>query len=379
MKNFRKYILTAVFFTTTLSVFCTPILTSGQKQKIADGLNDFANEIKVAAPEAATQMNVWSEAHIGNLFPTIHPHLGGGFSIGGTAINMAGFKAAAKELSDDYNTLATGGGIYPGKSLNPAEFEKIPDKFVFPSASLELRFGGFVLPFDFGIFAMMTNPNIFAVHLDDPNTIYDMSQAIKFGFMGFDGSFDYFSIGGDFRIRLLEEDGAIPMISVGAGYAYTKGVVKVHTDAPPTEVLGTTQNTAIDMALGFQTQVIFIQGQISKDLAIVTLFAGTRGTLSNTSCDWSWAIDSENSSGLPALHFTDGDSGSVTATGLADTHKDGKWDFSGIQPQVYGGCSVNLPKTQLTLSLCADIRSLFDKGNYTDFIWSGALGVHFKI
>ena len=60
-------------------------------------------------------------------------------------------------------------------------------------------------------------------------------------------------------------------------------------------------------------------------------------------------------------------------------HKNGKWDFSGIQPQVFAGLGFNLPKTQLTFSVCADVRSFFDKGNYTDFIWSGAFGLHFKL
>ncbi|MBP5442013.1 MAG: hypothetical protein J6Y60_02120 [Treponema sp.] len=379
MKNIRKYILTAVLFTATLSVFCTPMnvffIDPSAEQTVIDGLNDFAKEIMVAAPEAATQMNVWADAHIGNLFPSIHPHFGGGLSLGGTAINMSGFKTAAYEVANAFNGISS--DLFGGQPIDPVMFEKIPEKFILPSASLDLRFGGFVLPFDFGIFVIMTNPNIFAVHLDDPSSIYDMSQAINFSLLGFDGSIDYFSIGGDFRIRLLEENGAVPAVSIGAGYAYTKGNVKAHAE-DESAIASTTQTTTIDMGMGYQTQVIFIQAQVSKDLAIVSLFAGARGLLSNTTCDWSWAVQTKNSTGL--YEFADDDnSGSVTATGLSDTHKDGKWDFSGIQPQVYAGCGLNLWKMQLTMSLCADIRSLFDKGNYTDFIWSGALGIHFKI
>lgn len=376
MKNIRKYILTAVLFTATLSVFAQ-MLTSDQKETISNGLNDFAKEIMVAAPEAATQMNVWADAHIGNLFPSIHPHLGGGLSLGGTAINMTGFKAAANEIADDFNNVTSLWAFFGEDHLDDVDFGDIPDKFVFPSVSLDFRLGGFGIPFDIGIFAIMTNPNIFAVKLDDPSTILNMSQAITFDLLGFDGSIDYFSIGGDFRIRLLEENGAIPAVSIGAGYAYTKGLVKVHTDQKQ-DIYGTQQTTSIDLGFGFQTQVLYLQAQVSKDLAIATLFAGTRGILSNTACDWNWNIDTKNSS-YPSATVSDSDSGSVTATGLSDTHKDGKWDFSGIQPQVYAGCGLNLWKMQLTMSLCADIRSLFDKGNYTDFIWSGALGIHFKI
>ena len=375
MRNFKKWIFAAVLFASTACAFSLS-LTESQKTNISNGLNDFAKQIMVAAPEAATQMNVWQEAHIGNLFPSIHPHLGGGFTLGGTAIDMSGFKAAADELIEDFNGMNSLWSLIGGGEHTDIELD-IPDKFVLPSASLDLRFGGFVLPFDFGIFVIMTNPDIFALHLDEPSSIYNMSQAINFNLLGFDGSIDYFSIGGDFRIRLLEEDGLIPMVSVGAGYAYTKGIVKVHK-FDESAIGATTQTTTIDMGLGYQTQVIFIQGQVSKDLSILHLFAGIRGIISNTTSDWNWSIESSNSS-VPSAIISDGDSGSVTATGLHDLHQDGKWDFSGIQPQIYTGCGFNLWKMQITASLCADVRSLFDKGNYTDFIWSGALGIHFKI
>ncbi|MBR7079104.1 MAG: hypothetical protein IKI40_01115, partial [Treponema sp.] len=75
MKNFRKYIFAAILFASTACAF-SQILTPAQKEKVSEGLTDFANEIMVAAPEAATQMNVWQEAHIGNLYPSIHPHFG---------------------------------------------------------------------------------------------------------------------------------------------------------------------------------------------------------------------------------------------------------------------------------------------------------------
>ncbi|MBP5358254.1 MAG: hypothetical protein J6Y69_03610 [Treponema sp.] len=380
MKSFRKYISAAILFASASFAFSATevnifALNPEAEETVTNGLNDFAKEIMVAAPEAATQMNVWQEAHIGNLFPSIHPHFGGGLSIGGTAINMTGFKTAAVEVANQFNTISA---AMLGDTIDPVIFEKIPEKFVLPSASLDLRLGGFVMPFDIGIFVIMTNPNIFAVHLNDPSSIYNMSQAINFKFLGFDGSIDYFSIGGDFRIRLLEEDGAVPAVSVGAGYAYTKGNIKAHAQNE-SEILSTTQTTTIDMGMGYQTQVIFIQGQVSKDLSIVSLFAGARGILSNTTCDWSWAFQTDNDT-VDALDFYDNDNnGSVTATGLSDTHKNGKWDFSGIQPQVFAGLGFNLPKTQLTFSVCADVRSFFDKGNYTDFIWSGAFGLHFKI
>ncbi|MBO7638797.1 MAG: hypothetical protein J6S91_07455, partial [Treponema sp.] len=303
MKIFRRLFLSALLLASATFAFSAAsvniFLTNPEAEEaVTNGLNDFAKEIMVAAPEAATQMNVWQDAHIGNLFPSIHPHFGGGLSLGGTAINMTGFKTAAVEVANQFNSMSTG---MLGGEIDPVIFEKIPEKFILPSASLDLRLGGFVLPFDFGIFVIMTNPNIFAVHLDDPSSIYNMSQAINFKFLGFDGSIDYFSIGGDFRIRLLEEDGAVPAVSVGAGYAYTKGNVKAHAENQ-SDIASTTQTTTIDMGMGYQTQVIFIQGQVSKDLSIISLFAGARGILSNTTCDWSWAFQTDNDT-LDLLDF----------------------------------------------------------------------------
>lgn len=58
-----------------------------QKNAIADGLNAFAENILVAAPQAATQQNVWADAYIGKLFPSLPPHFGVGISLGGTKMD----------------------------------------------------------------------------------------------------------------------------------------------------------------------------------------------------------------------------------------------------------------------------------------------------
>ena len=157
MKNFRKYIFAAILFASTACAFSQVLnLNEEQKEKISEGLTDFANEVMVAAPEAATQMNVWQEAHIGNLYPSIHPHFGGGLSLGGTAINMKGFKAAAEEIGQDFNSFNSFWNYFGGENHEDVSFGSIPDKFFLPTASLDLRIGGFVLPFDFGIFVILT-------------------------------------------------------------------------------------------------------------------------------------------------------------------------------------------------------------------------------
>ncbi|MEE3314354.1 MAG: hypothetical protein VZR56_09370, partial [Treponema sp.] len=295
-------------------------------------------------------------------------------------IDMSGFKKAADSLIGDYNAVADALSSTPGFNIPDLEFGKIPEKFILPTASLDVRIGGFVLPFDFGLSAMMTNPAIFKVKLDDPSSIYDMSQAINFNFLGFDGSMDYLTIGADFRYRFYEGSLVMPVISVGVGYTYTKGNFKVGTSSDA-EISGYgTQTTSVDMGMGFQTQVFYLQAQVSKNFGIVTPFIGGRALLSNTKTSYAWNYETKNDS-YPALSKSDHDEGYVIADKASESYdeiKNGYWNLKGIEPQLYLGLSFNAGIFQFTLSGCADLRSFFDKVNYDEFIYSGALSTHIK-
>ena len=354
------------------------------KEEVSSGLKEFAETLLFTVPEAATQQNVWSDAYIGNIYPNINKHFGFGLSLGGTSIDMSGFKKAADSMIGDYNATANLLSSLPGLDMPELDFGKIPEKFIIPTASLDVRIGGFVLPFDFGLCAMMTNPSIFKVKLDDPESIYDMSQAINFNLLGFNGSIDYLTIGGDIRYRFYEGSLVMPMISVGVGYTFTKGNFKVGTSSEEKVKVGDTdygvQTTSANMAMGFQTQVFYLQAQVSKNFGIVTPFIGGRALLSNTKTTYAWNYKTENNE-HPEITSEDGDSGYVTADKATESYdeiKNGIWNLKGIQPQVYLGLSFNAGIFQFTLSGCADLRSLFDKYNYDEFIYSGALSTHIK-
>ncbi len=363
-------------------------IPAATKDTVSNGLKDFANVLLFAVPEAATQQNVWADAYIGNLYPSIFPHFGVGASIGGTYIDTTGLKSAVEALTGEQNLLKGVLGTTNPKIAEIADKLKIgqmPDKFVLPTATVDVRLGGLFLPFDIGICAMMTNPSLFDVNFNDPSSISNMSQALNFkNLAGFDGFIDYLTIGADLRYRFFEGSTFIPVISLGGGYYFTKGNFKIGSSvSEKVDISGKTgtQKTDVDMGIGFQTQVIYAQLQISKEFKIATLFLGGRGVLSNTTTTWAWNYKTTNDNSEIAAQATESDSanGTWTAENASDSYKDGIWDMTKIQPQVYAGASLNLWKLGLTFGACADMRSFFDKVNYSDIIWSGFFSAHVKI
>ena len=134
------------------------------------------------------------------------------------------------------------------------------------------------------------------------------------------------------------------------------------------------------MAVGFQTHVAFAQVQVSKEIGFATLFLGGRGILSNTTTTWAWSYKTSNDNATinELANSEDGDNGTVTADKKDESYSDGIWDLTKIQPQIYAGVGFNVWKIQFTLGACADLRSFFDKVNYSDYIWSGYFSTHFK-
>jgi len=330
-------------------------------QKISDGMNSFASTLLVVVPQVMTQQNVWADAYIGKLFPALPPHFGGGLSIAGTQLDMSGFKAAATALSEGYNSAAS----FMGTSSLP-DFT-IPDTFFLPTASLDIRLGGFFLPFDIGICAMMTNPSLFSVNVKDPDSILTMSAPLDFSFLGFDGSADYLMIGADVRYAVFEGNLVLPAVSVGIGYYFTKGAFSVNSN---------NDSASANMNIAFKTQVISLQAEVSKSFAIVTVYGGLRGILSDSTNNWAWdcTISGNKKSG----------EGTVTADGATTTYQDGKWDFSSIQPQIFAGVGFNFLTFQTTLGASYDLTWLYKKYLTDETVvpknlWSGSFSFHVKL
>lgn len=346
-------------------------ISEDKKTEIANGLNAFAGNILVAAPQAATQQNVWADAYIGKLFPSLPPHFGVGISLGGTKMDMTGLKDAATAFEGMINDFVpdSGDSSITDQLKGTVDFGSIPDIFVMPTVSIDARIGGIFLPFDIGISAMMTNPSLFSVDLSDPNSLTSMSAPMNFNAFGFNGSADYLTLGIDIRYCVLDGGVILPKVSVGAGYNITKGSFGISSDKSGVDA---------NMNLSFNTQVIYVQAEVSKSIMIATVFGGARALVSNTSTSWAWNINGTKSLGGNNLIISGEDSGSCNADTTSSTYQDGKWDFSGVQPQFYAGVGFNFLVFQTSLSVCADIRSFMDRTNYEDALWSGAFSFHVK-
>ena len=335
--------------------------TDFSTEGINNGMDEFGKSLLVAAPQSSVQQNVWADAYIGKFFPSRPPHFGVGFSLGGTKLDMSGLKNAASAMEKTVASVVGSSNV---------DFGKIPSSFFLPSLSIDARIGGIILPFDVGFSFMMTNPSLTGVNFSDPDSIKDASQAMKFNWMGFDGSLDYITLGLDVRYPIWEGNLVLPKISVGAGYVYTRGQVGVKSSEGSTKA---------NLDLSYSTHVIFAEAQISKSFLLATVFAGGRALLSNTTTSWAWDVSTTcNYLGTDYTVYEEG-SGSRTAKGKSASYEHGKFDFSGIQPQLYAGVGLNFLVFQATANICADIRSFMDSDNYDGALWSGALSFHVKL
>lgn len=361
-------------FNKTVCALCaSALLLSGSafaldSTKISDGLNDFAKQLLVVVPESSTQQNVWADAYIGKVFPSFPPHFGGGITIGVTQLDMTGFKNAADGLISNYNSVTQSLSSLTsiaGITTNKLNFGTIPDTFFMPTASVDVRIGGIVLPFDIGLCAMMTNPSLFSVDLSNPDSITDMSSPLTFSAFGYDGTFDYLTIGADIRYAVFEGNLVLPTISVGGGYYFTKGEFGASTSSETTIQDASVQTTTANIDMSFKTQVCFLQVQASKSFAIVTVYGGLRGILSNSTDSWAWSYATKNNT-LAALSASEKDSGTVASgSEPSSVYQDGKWDFSAIQPQLYGGVGFNFLVFQTALGACWDMRNMLWSGSFT--------------
>lgn len=393
--NYKKILLSlsALVFAGGIC-FADITFSQTDKDKISKGLNDFATELMYVIPETSTQQNVWADAFIGKVFPAFPPHLGGGITIGGTLLNAQGVKDSADAILEKVNGIV---GDFKsnaeGQSLNMSglrfedmfDFGKLPAKIFLPTATVDLRVGGIFLPFDIGICAMMTNPNLTKIDLSNPTSVLNANGNLKFGGKKYNGTIDYLTLGGDLRFALLEGDLILPKISLGAGYYYTSGSIGFNAQTKCRTDFGaqggySNQITTADINLAYNTQTAFIQLEVSKKIAIVTVFGGARGIVSSSTNSWSWSFKTENDNDSDAFRDLNlgsyfkceaEDSGTVSSgNDITAEFKKGKWDFKSIQPQVYAGCGFNFLVLQTTLGVCADISSLY-RANKTDFIWSG--------
>jgi len=221
-------------------------LTFPQLQTAAQ---DFATGVASALPlEASVGLN-WSDAWIGQLIDA-PPHFGVGVTVGAAAMPYSAIEGALSAMSVALPSAAsfmTGIGV------------------PLPAYTVDVRIGGFILPFDIGLKFGYLPPGALS----------------SLGVSGFTA--DYLNVGGDIRIGIIQDRGVMPGLSVGVGYTYMRGNIGIPgmlggpINFASVSYGGTTHSLDFsDPAVNFlwNASVIDLKVQLSKTLLFITPFVG---------------------------------------------------------------------------------------------------------
>ena len=149
----------------------------------------FASGAASALPlETSVGLN-WADSYIGQF-----PHFGIGLTVGAATLPYSAISSAITNFAP--------GGTLPS-NLSFLQTLGVP----VPAYTVDLRIGGFVLPFDIGLRFGYIPPKALSA----------------FG----STSIDYLLVGGDVRYALVKDHGFVPGISVGLGYTYMRGDVYI--------------------------------------------------------------------------------------------------------------------------------------------------------
>lgn len=280
--------------------------------KAFESLNGTLTEV---VPETTIQLGVWSDAYIGKLFPSFPPHFGAGVSAGGTFIET-------KALSNAIGTIITEINSHAAGATTDFNFT-VPDQIPLPSASVHVRIGGFILPFDIGVYGAYF----------DLNTLK---------FEDFTGTVNYYTIGADIRYAVMKGSTTLPKLSVGAGYIRTHLALSMTGASTYSGTVGSTPASVTanaDTNTSFDLNTIFVQAQISKKFLILTPYAGVRAyvTSSKSHYDYSYSSTYEIG-GVPQGNVPGGNGSSSRDYGTGDFN----FDWNNIRPQLYAGLGLNL-------------------------------------
>ena len=280
---------------------------------------DFANGAASALPlDSSVGLN-WSDAYIGQLLDA-PPHFGIGVTVGAATIPYSA-------VSNAMNAF----GVSLPSNLNFLSSIGLP----LPAYTVDVRIGGFILPFDIGLKFGYLPQNGLA----------------SFGISSF--KMDYLIVGGDIRYALMKDSGFSPGLSVGIGYTYMRG------EASLPNVFGggvTVSNVTFPdnsvHSLGFSnpnldflwnTSVIDLKVQLSKNLFIITPYIGLGasygisnaggGMSANMTVDGSPATQSQ----IDQINQATGSNYTLQNPGFAV-----KASANGFSTRVFGGLSFNI-------------------------------------
>lgn len=270
---------------------------------VTEGLNDFCGILADVIPNTQTMQNVYPMAWIGNLSKGLH--CGGGLNLGVSGMDIKPIKNVMETFDIDV----------PGS---------IPDMLAFPTATVDIRIGGIILPFDVG----------FAVSWFDVSRFSSLEKDLD------PVKFDYLSIGGNIRYAIYRGNGLIKRWSVGGGYYFTKGGVEISDDKA-------------EASLDFKSQTIMLETQVSGSILIFQPYLGMRALFTKTNVDWKAKANWTDILDDPALV-------DVMSWGVLPTEFDGGSDtdfFDKVHPQIFCGIGAKVWAFTSSLNLAYDFVS----------------------
>jgi hypothetical protein len=208
--------------------------TTDELQALQDNIKNFSQKLASSlALNSGLGLN-WSDAYIGQVFPSMPPHFGVGVSGGFTTINLD----SVERLLGSFQ-LDVPADLRLGQMINPGY-------------TVEGRVGGLFLPFDVGFKAGVLPP-------------------LAFG----DIKLKYILIGGDLRYAVLEGP-ALPTVSVGLGLNYLEQGIDYHKDGT---ISFKYQDRDLNLddpstSLGWEAYSLDFKAQISKSFLLITPYLG---------------------------------------------------------------------------------------------------------
>lgn len=293
--------------------------------KICEGLDDFTFSLIKTAPSTVSHQNMWASAYIGQLLD-LPPHLGGGISMGMAQLKPEGVATVLKEMGLNYDV----------KNL------------FLPTLTFDARVGGLLIPFDLGVHGMM------------------IKNPLEFNIQETFFSIDYGTVGADIRFPLIKQNTVLPNLSLGFGYAYSKGNAGISV-----------QEETAKVSAGYESQILQASVQVSKKILIVEPFVGIRATLSSNKRNWSWNYDGTKILSETQCKALEAIPGALDALKKEETFDSGDWsgfeinkDDPNYTAQIFAGVGIDfLFIAQGTLNVSYDVINQ---------IWAGGLSLRVK-
>lgn len=313
---------------------------------ISNAMEDVIGVITETLPENSSLLSNQPDAYIGNLFPSIPPHLTAGLSFAATMIKTDTFTDAVNTLQEGIKETLNSHGAASDFNINCDLMSKLP----VPTAAAAVRIGGLVLPLDMGAYAIST----FKGMIKDLD--YD----------DFSADLDYTSLGFDVRYEVYEGKLLLPKVSVGAGYLYNYFNMsfnmnqKYSFNSTYASANSYSENANLDADINFESKMhtLFASIQLSKKFLIFEPYIGLKGFMTKTENDYKWSYKT-SSNGTQISELSD------------DAKKSYTKEFgNNMTAQVFGGLGLQLLNFQIALN---------GAYNFTTCNWSAGLGLNFKL